>query len=148
MDGLKILESHLKRNGALLLSLILLISVMVNFTSCIENTPSVQAQDLMGDVKASSVEGKKVDEHFISNTADFTIELFQNSIDNEKNSLVSPLSIMFALAMTANGADGNTLAQIEEVLGNDISLEDLNQYLYYYANSLPNEEKALCLWYY
>ena len=142
MDCLKILDSHLKRNGALLLSLILLISVMVNFTSCIANTPRVQAQDLMGDVKAKSVEGKKVDDLFINNTADFTVKLFQKSIDNEKNSLVSPLSVMFALAMTANGADGNTLVQIEEVLGNDISLEDLNQYLYYYANSLPNEEKS------
>ncbi|NLY82678.1 MAG: serine protease, partial [Clostridiales bacterium] len=139
---MKILDSHLKRNGALLLSLILLISVMVNFTSCIANTPRVQAQDLMGDVKAKSVEGKKVDDLFINNTADFTVKLFQKSIDNEKNSLVSPLSVMFALAMTANGADGNTLVQIEEVLGNDISLEDLNQYLYYYANSLPNEEKS------
>ena len=96
----------------------------------------------MGDVKAKSVEGKKVDDLFINNTADFTVKLFQKSIDNEKNSLVSPLSVMFALAMTANGADGNTLVQIEEVLGNDISLEDLNQYLYYYANSLPNEEKS------
>ncbi len=142
LDSLKILDSRFKRKGTIFLSLILLLSIMVNFTSCIANTPSVQAQDLMGEVKAKSVEGKKVDDLFINNTADFTVKLFQTSIDNTKNSLVSPLSVMIALAMTANGADGNTLAQMEEVLGNDISLEDLNQYLYYYANNLPSEEKS------
>lgn len=142
MDCLKILESNLKRKGPLLLSLIVLLSVMVNFTSCITKTPSVRAEDLMGEVQASSVKGKKVDEYFVNNAADFTIELFQKSIDSQVNSLVSPLSVMFALAMTANGADGNTLAQMEEVLGNDISLKDLNQYLYYYSNNLPNEEKS------
>ncbi len=115
---------------------------MVNLASCIANTPSAQADDLMDEVEVSSVEGKKVDEHFVNNPADFTIELFQKSIDSQVNSLVSPLSVMFALAMTANGADGNTLAQMEEVLGNDISLEELNQYLYYYSNNLPNEEKS------
>jgi serine protease inhibitor len=33
-------------------------------------------------------------------------------------------------------------AKTEEVLGNGITLEELNQYLYYYANNLPSEEKS------
>ena len=135
-------KRHLKSKGALLLSLILLLSIMVNLTSCITNTPSVKAEDLMGKVKPRTVDGKEVDDQFIDSTADFTIELFQISIDDQRNSLVSPISVMFALAMTANGADGETLVQMEEVLGKDIPLKELNQYLYYYANNLPNQEKS------
>ncbi|TAH70847.1 MAG: serine protease, partial [Anaerolineaceae bacterium] len=56
--------------------------------------------------------------------------------------LVSPISVMLALSMTANGADGDTLAQMEKVLGKDIPIDELNEYLYYYANNLPNEEKS------
>ncbi|MBQ8186969.1 MAG: serpin, partial [Clostridia bacterium] len=33
--------------------------------------------------------------------------------------LISPVSVIAALAMTANGADGDTLAQTEAVLGLD-----------------------------
>jgi serpin B len=44
--------------------------------------------------------------------------------------------------MTANGADNETLSQMEKVLGNDISLEELNQYLYSYVKSLPSEKKS------
>jgi serine protease inhibitor len=139
---MKIIRSPLRRKEVLFLCLILLLYTMVNLTSCLANTPGVQAEDLMGEVKAGSVIGKEIDNQFINNTADFTIKLFHNSIDKEKNSLVSPLSVMLALAMTANGADGSTLEQMEEVLGNGITLEELNQYLYYYANNLPSEEKS------
>lgn len=42
------------------------------------------------------------------------------------STLVSPLSVALALSMTANGADGNTLAQFEEVLGGGASIEAVN----------------------
>ena len=41
--------------------------------------------------------------------------------------------------MTANGAEGETLTQMESVLG--MSVEELNLYLYTYVNSLPEGEK-------
>lgn len=40
--------------------------------------------------------------------------------------LLSPLSVSLALSMAANGADGETLAQFEAVLGGGVSLEELN----------------------
>ena len=46
-----------------------------------------------------------------------------------ENVLVSPLSVQMALAMTANGADGKTLQEMEKVLGAGISLEEWNEYL-------------------
>lgn len=57
---------------------------------------------------------------------DFGLRLFRASFDAEKNTLISPYSVLAALAMTANGAEGNTLTQMEEVLGQ--SREALNSW--------------------
>ena len=57
---------------------------------------------------------------------DFGLRLFRASFDAEKNTLISPYSVLAALAMTANGAEGNTLTQMEEVLGQ--SRESLNSW--------------------
>ena len=135
-------QHEIKRALLLLLSLILLIALSLYITACSVFVSQAAAENLMEGVKPGAVDGKKVDNRFIDNTADFTVELFKKSIDNKKNSLVSPISVMFALAMTANGADNQTLSQMEKALGKDISLDDLNEYLHYFANNLPNEEKS------
>ena len=57
---------------------------------------------------------------------DFSVRLFQASRTPGSSTLVSPFSVLSALSMTANGAHGNTLAQMEEVFG--ISVEELNDY--------------------
>lgn len=54
----------------------------------------------------------------------FGVELLRRSRTGDKGALVSPLSVILALGMTANGADGETLAAFEKVLGLD--LETLN----------------------
>ena len=59
-----------------------------------------------------------------------------------ENTLVSPLSVMSALAMTANGAAGETLSQMETMLGGALSIDQLNEYLHTYVENLPSEEKA------
>lgn len=48
---------------------------------------------------------------------DFALGLLQSTHEPGRNTLVSPLSVFSALAMTANGAEGQTLAQMEDVLG-------------------------------
>lgn len=59
--------------------------------------------------------------------ADFGLELLQKTREEEQGAvLVSPLSVALALAMAANGADGNTLAQFEEVLGGGSGCEAVN----------------------
>lgn len=59
--------------------------------------------------------------------AGFGLELLQKTRDTEKKSVfVSPLSVALALSMTANGADGDTLAQFEELLGDGVSVESVN----------------------
>ena len=50
----------------------------------------------------------------------FASKLFEKCFDGEGNTLVSPLSIALAFAMVAEGADAETLAEIEDVLGMNI----------------------------
>ena len=70
---------------------------------------------------------------------DFSTQLLQQSLSEDGNTLVSPLSVLCALGMVANGAEGETLAQIEETIGLD--LEHLNIWLADYCASLPDGEK-------
>lgn len=110
------------------IALLLFIAVMFNLASC---SMDVQASDLMQDVTANTVKGKEADDRFIANSASFSVELFKRSVTKGKNSLISPASVLFALAMTANGADKETLAQMQTVLSKDIPIDDLNEFLYY-----------------
>lgn len=66
---------------------------------------------------------------------DFALRLFKASSKEGKNALVSPLSVITALGMTANGAEKNTLAQMEKVFG--MTRDELNLYLYTYIDNLP-----------
>jgi serpin B len=71
---------------------------------------------------------------------DFSIWLFQKSLSDKENTIMSPLSVLCALAMVANGADGDTLSQIEGVFG--ISIAELNEYLQVYIKSLSSDDNA------
>ena len=117
---------------AILLSFLLLFSA----TAC---SGKIAGEDLMNGKTPGNVsevvdlDGKNVV------LTDFGVRLFQESYEHHKNTLISPLSVMYALAMTANGANGETLAEMEAVLG--MSVEELNEYLYAYAKNLPQDKK-------
>lgn len=130
-----------KRQVILIMIVILIVTTVAG---CSLFTVQVQAKDLMDGVTSRAVSGKAADEEFIGSTADFSIKLFQKSITKNKSSLISPTSVLLALSMTANGADKETLSQMETVLGG-ISMDALNEYLYTYVKSLPSEDKAKLL---
>ena len=67
---------------------------------------------------------------------DFAVRLFQSAYDG-KNTLLSPLSVLVALSMTANGAEGETRAQMENVLGMTVS--ELNEFFTVYLKYLNNQ---------
>lgn len=123
-----------------ILSLILICSMAVNLTGC---ATKVQAADLMEGVQANTVTSKAADDAFAQSQMRLAVDLFQASVleSKDENVLISPLSIQLALAMTANGADGDTKAEMEALLGGEISLENLNEYLCSYVNNLPSAEK-------
>lgn len=104
--------------------------------------PPVKTANLMESITANDIAGKAVDTAFVNGAANFSIDLFKNSFSQEKNSLISPTSVLLALAMTANGADGLTLSQMEAVLAGGLDISTLNEYLYSYINALPSEEKS------
>ncbi len=71
--------------------------------------------------------------------ADFAVRLFKACAEEGGNTLVSPLSVLAALSMTANGAKGETLREMENVLG--MSVDELNEFYYNYAAQLVNSDK-------
>lgn len=113
----------------------IVISMLLLVTGC---SSKIQGQDIMKDVQKRDVTG--VDDLAADNVAvtDFAVRLFQASAEEDKNTLISPLSVLSALSMTVNGAKGDTLTQMETVLG--MQTNELNEYLYSYIKALPQGE--------
>lgn len=124
------------RISLVIISLLLVCAMAVNLTGC---TMEVQAKDLMDGITPSQVNALDDLGSQNADVTDFAIRLFKASEECGKNTLISPLSVLCALAMTANGAEEETLAQMEEVLG--MTTEELNLYLYSYMQNLPQGEK-------
>ena len=128
------------KKAATYIAILLIVMMAPGVAGC---AAPARAEGLMGGVSPGAVSGRKADAGFIGSMADFSIELFKKSIKDRENSLISPLSVTLALAMTANGAGNETLSQMEKLLGGDIPLAELNEYLYEYVRKLPNEKKSM-----
>lgn len=122
---------------------LLFLAVCVSFfTGCAPAEESRPGQLEQPDPQ--QVAPRPADTTFESAYTELALDLFQRSVQasRDENLLISPLSIQLALAMTANGADGQTRQEMEALLGRGISLEQLNEYLNTYTDSLPSDEKA------
>lgn len=117
--------------------LLLLISVVFGMFGC---TAKVQAADLTKDIQARNVSERAVDDSFRNAQLGLAVKLLQASAQEDKNEniLISPLSVQLALSMTANGAAGNTLSEMETVLSGGIPIAQMNEYLHTYMDSLPS----------
>ena len=82
------------------------------------------ATDFMDGVKAGTPTEVQVQEETWAGMYDFSVKLLQSTCEEEENTLVSPMSVLSALAMTANGARGETRSQMENTLGGTV--EQLN----------------------
>lgn len=116
----------MKRLFAMCLGLVLSVSLI--------GCKTIQSEDLMTNIKQKEIAGAEATENENGAVTDFAVRLFQNSIETEKNTLISPLSVLVALSMTANGADEETLSQMEDVLV--MPMEVLNTYIYTYMEKL------------
>lgn len=97
--------------------------------SCISCAYRISAEELSGTYTRQAVEAGDTDNDFRAAAANFAIALLQQTSQQDgTNELISPLSAMLCLAMLANGAEGETKAQMEAVLG--MRTEDLNRALY------------------
>ena len=117
-----------------LIALLLVFAMALGLIACSQ----VSANDLMKDVPAKAVDVLPDMDAGATAAADFGVRLFKTSMEEGKNTLISPLSVLYALAMTANGADGETLTQMEKVLGMDV--DKLNSYMLAYLDLLPESK--------
>lgn len=111
-----------------------------------------RTKNLMSDYKPSSGTGSpskaaasgsgtdsSLPEADVVTVTDFGVRLLRELPDTQENVLVSPLSVMNALTMAANGAGGETLSQMETALGANTA--SLSSYLHDYNTALPSGEK-------
>ena len=117
-----------------LIAILLVLAMALGMTACSQ----VSANDLMKDVPAKAVDVLPDMDAGAAAAADFGVRLFKTSMEEGENTLISPLSVLYALAMTANGADGETLTQMEKVLGMDV--DNLNSYMLAYLELLPESK--------
>lgn len=129
---------------------ILCVTMMLGGLGCgIGTDPQIQSQNLMlgleenrdevggnGVIPDNPSDGDQMDDLYAEIAAThpittFGLNLFQNAASDE-NVLLSPLSVLLAMYMTANGAAGDTKIQMADVLG-----KDLNAYLQAYQTGLP-----------
>ncbi|WP_312371943.1 serpin family protein [Lachnoclostridium sp.] len=128
-----------KRYFNRIVSISVLIALVFSIAGC---AMKVQSANLMDGIKAETVSEINVDEKFITQTANFSVNLFKKVMKENENSLISPLSVLLALAMTANGANSTTKEEMELLLAGGSSIEELNEYLYSYVNQLPSEKNS------
>ena len=115
------------------IAILLVFAVTIGLSACSQ----VDTRDLMQDISARTVNVQPDMDAGAEAAADFAVRLFQISME-EKNTLISPLSVFYALAMTANGADGETLEQMEQVIG--MKMDALNGYMLTYLEQLPESK--------
>lgn len=86
-------------------------------TGAATETETGATVDMMASVQANQLSQVVDWDQGTLALTDFAVRLFQTGMMPGENTLVSPLSVVSALAMTAQGADGETLSQMESVLG-------------------------------
>ena len=121
--------------------LLLAAMLLCIFTGCGENTDIGKTRALSDGISAKRVNTDSVtlNGDYAVSATDFAVRLFKECAIPGENTLISPVSVLYALSMTANGANGETKSQMETVLGAPVS--ELNDYLCAYMDSLPENEK-------
>ena len=123
-------------------TLVLTLALLL-LAACADPAGTVQKGDLMANIKpgSSAAAVQDVDSAAADVSAEFGLKLLRASMEKDGNVLVSPFSVLSALTMTANGAQGETLAQMEKALG--LPVGQLSDYLSAYSKSLPSGEKSV-----
>ena len=96
---------------------------------------TVSANELSKAYTRTATEGVSVTDEFKNGFMDFSLTMFRNTMTkDESNDLLSPLSAALCLALVNNGANGETRAQLENLLGMDT--DALNRALFAYTSNL------------
>lgn len=120
-----------------IISLFLVWIMAFNMTGC---SKDVKAQNLMEGITPNEITVLEDLGEYNPIVAEFALNLFKACNEKGKNTLISPVSVLSALAMTYNGADGRTYEQMEKVLG--MAADDINLYFHSYMNKLPQNKNS------
>ena len=86
----------------------------------------------------TSMELTRGEQELVNQSNAFAFNLFSKAQDGVKSQILSPISITYALGMLNNGADGETLAQINKVLGFEkTGADSINAFCYKMLNMAP-----------
>ena len=115
---------HFRKTAMILAGLCAALTVGCG-TDSVQTTVQAEAPAAAVQLKESAPKGG-----VLSQQTAFSLNLFQHSLAaaNGKNVLISPRSAVLALAMTANGACGETLAGMEQTFGGT-PIAELNSFL-------------------
>lgn len=134
-------NKHLKYIALLMMAIILIVTCCgctksKSYTAISAKELTKEQRDTVGDdISINETDYTK----YISAAADFSIELFKRSMDSHDCSAISPVSVMISLGMTANGSEGETLAQIEQTLGKEAGIEELNDFYRYLIGCITSD---------
>lgn len=127
------LRMILKRQvlGVRAVALVLAVAVIAACTGCDSNSTKLassgilaQAAELTGEVEEPDIGSSTFRNGYLS----YALTLFSKVYaKNDGSTVMSPLSVMYALGMAENGAEGETLADFEKVFG--VSREEMNRIL-------------------
>ncbi len=105
-----------------------------------------KSENLLDGLQVAYDPPKKIDSDVNAGVIDFSINLFKtgvlDTVKNGGNAMVSPESVLFALGMTANGANGETLKEMENVLCPGYDISKINDYCYAILDKRRAGEKA------
>ena len=123
----------------------LLLSSCASPASQTGEDPAVETGTLTAPVPLAAAAkdpvGAEADARVTDAVTAFSERFYKEAAKNaEGNVVLSPLSLYYALSLTANGALGDTKADFEKALGMDT--EALNEYLYTLTNNLAATENS------
>ena len=137
-----------KKMLAVFMSVLSLAACILPFSGCGKTVGKVHnkgvksgaVRDLTEGISKNESASKAPDDEFKAAASSFAAELFKDNYSKGKTTLVSPLSVLTALALVQNGAQGNTLAQLEQALGG-LDRDTLNAYMRAYCDFLTESDE-------
>lgn len=137
-----------KKMLAVFMSVLSLAACILPFSGCGKTVGKVHnkgvksgaVRDLTEGISKNESASKAPDDEFKAAASSFAAELFKDNYSKGKTTLVSPLSVLTALALVQNGAEGETLVQLEQALGG-LDRDTLNAYMRAYCDFLTESEE-------
>lgn len=137
-----------KKMLAVFMSVLSLAACILPFSGCGKTVGKVHnksvksgaVRDLTEGISKNESASKAPDDEFKAAAASFSADLFKYNYSNGKTTLISPLSVLTALALVQNGAEGETLVQLERALGG-LDRDTLNAYMRAYCDFLTESDE-------